>query len=118
MFGIDFQKSTSVHVAHGAIDFRCGIDKLVSVCVSVLKLEPTLPSAIFAFRNRASDAIKILFYDGTGYWLCQKRLSKSKFKNWPAENEPMTQCGLDDFREIISTSVKSKSLNLPWERIK
>jgi transposase len=45
------------------------------------------------FRNRSRTSIKLLVYDGQGYWLCQKRLSTGKFTWWPAQgaNLPMTR---------------------------
>jgi transposase len=36
------------------------------------------------FRNRRSTAVKVLTYDGQGFWLCQKRLSEGRFRWWPA----------------------------------
>ena len=41
---------------------------------------------VFVFRNRRATAIKILAFDGQGYWLCQKRLSASKFRYWPGRS--------------------------------
>jgi transposase len=63
-------------------DFRRGIDGLAQVCRQVLEADP-MSGAMFVFRNRRSTAVKILVYDGQGYWLCQKRLSRSKFRWWP-----------------------------------
>ena len=45
--------------------------------------EQPLSGAIFVFRNRAATAIKLLFYDGQGFWLCTKRLSQGQFRWWP-----------------------------------
>ena len=39
---------------------------------------------MFVFRNRRATAIKVLVYDGQGFWLCQKRLSEGRFRWWPA----------------------------------
>jgi transposase len=39
---------------------------------------------MFVFRNRRGTSVKILVYDGQGFWLCQKRLSKGRFRWWPA----------------------------------
>jgi len=39
---------------------------------------------VFVFRNRRRTAVKILAYDGQGFWLCQKRLSKGHFRHWPS----------------------------------
>jgi hypothetical protein len=40
---------------------------------------------VFVFRNRRATAIKVLVYDGQGFWLCQKRLSAGRFRWWPAD---------------------------------
>jgi transposase len=34
---------------------------------------------VFIFRNQRSNAVKLLTYDGQGFWLCLKRLSKGRF---------------------------------------
>ena len=73
---------TRIWVAREPADFRCGIDGLANVCRTVLKSDP-FSGALFVFRNRRSKSIKILAYNGTGFWLCQKRLSKGRFRWWP-----------------------------------
>ncbi|HEY5522199.1 MAG TPA: IS66 family insertion sequence element accessory protein TnpB [Desulfuromonadaceae bacterium] len=65
-----------------AVDFRKGIDGLAGICRHVLRADP-FSGCIFIFRNRRATAIKTLMYDGQGFWLCQKRLSKGTFKWWP-----------------------------------
>jgi transposase len=69
-------------VAVQPADFRKGIDGLGGVCREVLREDP-LSGCVFVFRNRRASAIKILVYDTQGFWLCQKRLSKGKFRWWP-----------------------------------
>lgn len=63
-------------------DFRKGIDGLAQVCRQVLKQDP-FSGYVFLFRNRKANAVKVLVYDGQGFWLCQKRLSKGRFTGWP-----------------------------------
>ncbi len=63
-------------------DFRKGIDGLAGICRRVLHADP-LCGSVFIFRNRKFTSIKILIYDGQGFWLCQKRLSKGRFSWWP-----------------------------------
>jgi transposase len=65
-----------------AVDFRAGIDGLCRICRQVLGTDP-LGGAVVVFRNRRATAIKLLAYDGQGFWLCQKRLSAGKFHFWP-----------------------------------
>lgn len=69
-------------VAIEPADFRCGIDGLCRVCRQVLDADP-MSGAVFVFRNRRATAVKILVYDGQGFWLCHKRLSAGRFRFWP-----------------------------------
>jgi transposase len=64
------------------VDFRNGIDGLAQLCRGRLGSDP-LSGTLFVFRNRRGSAIKILVYDGRGFWLCQKRLSHGRFRWWP-----------------------------------
>ncbi len=69
-------------VAVEPADFRKGIDGLAGLCRRVLQEDP-FSGCVFVFRNRRATAVKILVYDGQGFWLCQKRLSKGRFRWWP-----------------------------------
>ena len=71
-----------IFVAVEPADFRKGIDGLAQLCKQVLEQDPFC-GAIFVFRNRRATAVKVLVYDGQGFWLCHKRLSESKFRWWP-----------------------------------
>lgn len=77
---------TRIWVAREAIDFRCGIDGLARLSRQVLEADPFC-GALLVFRNKRATAIKILGYDGRGFWLCQKRLSKGRFQWWPEGSE-------------------------------
>ena len=70
-------------VAVEPVDFRKGIDGLRGVCRQFFKLDP-IEGYIFVFCNRRKTAIKILIYDGQGFWLCHKRLSTGRFGWWPS----------------------------------
>ncbi|MDD2731225.1 MAG: IS66 family insertion sequence element accessory protein TnpB [Candidatus Portnoybacteria bacterium] len=67
-------------------DFRQGIDGLCRVCRQELGADP-MTGTVFVFRSRRAKAVKILVYDGQGFWLCQKRLSAGKFRFWPQERD-------------------------------
>jgi transposase len=57
-------------VAIEPVDFRKGIDGLVAVCRQRLQSDP-MSGAWFVFGSRKGRSIKILVYDGQGFWLCQ-----------------------------------------------
>jgi transposase len=77
-------------VAIEPVDFRKQIDGLARVCKDVLKHDP-FSGWVFVFRNRAARALKILVYDGQGFWLCHKRLSCSRFRWWPLPGDGATR---------------------------
>ena len=71
-------------VAVASIDFRAGIDGLARICRAQLAVDPFC-GWLVVFCNRRRTAVKILTYDGQGFWVCHKRLSQGKFPYWPAD---------------------------------
>src|ERR1043166_6451991 len=70
-------------VALEAVDGRKGIDSLAQLCREKLAADP-FSGCLFVFRSRSGTSLKILVYDGQGFWLAQKRLSKGRFMWWPS----------------------------------
>ena len=81
---LQISPSTRIFICNQFVDFRKGIDGLASVCRNKLDQDPH-QGALFVFRNRTRSSIRCLIYDGQGFWLCTKRLSKGKFQWWPEE---------------------------------
>jgi transposase len=67
-------------------DFRRGIDGMASVCRERLASDPFSGTA-YVFRNKRGTAVKVLVYDGQGFWLCHKRLSTGRFCRWPSSSD-------------------------------
>jgi hypothetical protein len=65
-------------VAVEPVDFRKGIDGLAAVCRQTLRDDP-FSGALFVFINKSRQALRVMVYDGDGFWLCHKRLSKGHF---------------------------------------
>jgi len=86
---IQITPQTRVLVAVDPIDFRRGIDGLARVCRESLGADP-FSGAIFVFRSKRGTAIKLLVYDGQGFWLCHKRLSEGRFRFWPSRTNGST----------------------------
>lgn len=72
-----------IYIAINSVNFRKGIDGLVGVCKQQLQSDP-FSGYVFVFANKLKTSVKILNYDGNGFWLCQKRFSQGKIKWWPA----------------------------------
>jgi transposase len=65
-------------------DFRKGIDALAQLCRAELQADP-FSGVVFVFRNRRGTSVRILNFDGQGFWLCTKRLSSGRFRFWPSK---------------------------------
>jgi len=81
-------------VAVEAIDFRNGIDGLAGICRNQFQKDP-LSGCVFVFRNRRGTSLKVLVYDGQGFWLCQKRLSKGRFRWRPERGDSGALAGME-----------------------
>jgi len=80
---IQVAANATVVVMHEPISFRNGIEGTAAVARTVLQREP-MDGALFVFRNKQGHMLRVLFYDGGGFWLCTKRLSKGRFSAaWP-----------------------------------
>ena len=73
-------------VAVESVDFRKGIDSLAELCRQKLGADP-FSGCLFVFRSRRATSIRVLVYDGQGFWLATKRLSKGRFRWWPQMTE-------------------------------
>jgi transposase len=69
-------------VAVEPCDFRKGIDGLARVCRAELASDP-FSGTVFVFHNRRATSVRILVFDGQGFWLATKRLSSGRFRFWP-----------------------------------
>jgi transposase len=78
-----------VLVAVESVDGRKGIDSLAALCRSQLHADP-FSGCLFIFRSRSGISIRILVFDGQGFWLATKRLSKGRFQWWPEGGESQT----------------------------
>src|SRR2546430_17616091 len=82
MFGIG--PATRIYLAAGATDMRKGFEGLYGLVRDQLQLEP-LSGHIFIFTNAQRNRLKLLFWDGSGLWVCAKRLERGRFRWPPAE---------------------------------
>jgi transposase len=79
MFGVG--PATRIYLAAGATDMRKGFEGLYGLVRDQLQVEP-LSGHIFIFSNAQRNRLKLLFWDGSGLWVCAKRLEKGRFR-WP-----------------------------------
>lgn len=101
-----------------AVDFRKGIDGLCGVCREVLNSDP-FGGCVFVFRNKSGTSIKILVYDGQGFWLCQKRLSRGRFRWWPqGETDTLRKLLVHELQLLIWNGNPSEGQVAPlWKKL-
>ena len=80
MFGMG--AATRIYLAPGATDMRKGFDGLYGLVRDQLLCDP-LSGHVFLFSNAQRNRLKIIFFDGTGLWVCAKRMEKGR-AYWPA----------------------------------
>ena len=83
MFGMG--PATRIYLAAGTTDMRKGFEGLYGLVRDRLLLEP-LSGHLFLFSNAQRNRLKLLFWDGSGLWVCAKRLEKGRFRWPPAAN--------------------------------
>jgi transposase len=81
------------------IDFRKGIDGLAASC-KLLELDP-FSGYLFVFRNKSGTSLKVITYDGQGFWCCHKRLSKGKFRWWPNADKPLHPLAAHELQALL-----------------
>jgi transposase len=79
MFGLGL--ATKIYVAVEAVDTRKGFEGLYGLVRDSLGQDP-LSGHLFLFTNKSRTRLKALVWDGSGLWVCAKRLEKGRFR-WP-----------------------------------
>lgn len=97
----------AVWLALGASDLRGGIDSLLALVLQAFSAGAQ-PHHAYVFANRRADRLKVLLYDGSGMWLCTRRLQAGSFA-WPREptgTMALTRAQLDWL-----------VVGLPWQKL-
>lgn len=97
-----------IWLALGASDLRGGLDKLLALVVRGFAAGAQAHHA-YVFANRRADRIKVLVYDGTGLWLCTRRLQSGAGFAWPRQASGSIELTREQFDWLVA--------GLPWQRI-
>ena len=90
MFGLG--AATRIYVAVGSTDMRKGFEGLYGLVRDQLGLDP-LSGHLCLFCNKGRNRLKVLYWDGSGLWICAKRLERGRF-SWPSDGEQSTRVTL------------------------
>ncbi|MDQ2833462.1 MAG: IS66 family insertion sequence element accessory protein TnpB [Acidobacteriota bacterium] len=103
-------------VAIESVDGRKGIDGLVQLCRERLLADP-FSGCVFVFRSRRATSIQMLSYDGQGFWLAQKRLSKGRFVWWPSGSGPARTIEAYQAQLLLAAGNPDTQAAPMWRRI-
>lgn len=114
MFGIG--PATRIYLAAGATDMRKGFEGLYGLARDRLQCEP-LSGHVFLFCNRERNRLKVLFWDGSGLWVCAKRLPKGRFR-WPEAVGDQAKVILtqEEFAMLLGGIDLAQTRRRPWYR--
>lgn len=79
----NFSSSLKIHLCVAPTDMRKSFNGLYAIAKHELGKNP-MDGSLFLFANRRRDRVKLLYWDGTGFWVLAKRLEKGTFW-WPGQ---------------------------------
>jgi transposase len=114
MFGIG--PATRIYLAAEATDMRKGFEGLYGLARDRLNCEP-LSGHVFLFSNAKRNRLKMLFWDGSGLWVCSKRLEKGRFR-WPEAASGATRVTLshEELALLVGGIDLASVRRRPWYR--
>ena len=96
---LNVSSATRVLVATTPVDLRGSFNRLYSLVVEQLKEKP-LSGHLFVFTNRRRNRLKVLYWDGSGLWVCAKRLERGRF-TWPVSELGQVSLRSEEFSALI-----------------
>jgi transposase len=91
--------ATRVLVAISPVDLRGSFNRLYGLVTEQLKQDP-LSGHVFVFTNRRRTRLKLLYWDGSGLWVCAKRLERGRF-TWPRSEQSQVSLRGEAFSALI-----------------
>lgn len=113
---ITISQNSDVFVATKPVDFRKGINGLCGICRQQFNQDPS-SGAYFVFTNKRKKALKIIYFDGSGYWLFVKRISSGRLPWWPKGKE----LSKEDARVVMTLALggnpQSAEFGKDWKKL-
>jgi transposase len=88
-------------------DMRGGIDSLLARVVRSFCGGAVMHSA-YLFTNKSANRLKVLVYDGSGIWLCTRRLQSGRFV-WPKNELGQISISAQQLQWLIAGA--------PWQQM-
>ena len=97
-----------VFIATRPVDFRKGAEGLAALVRDVMHADP-FDGAVYVFRGKRADRVKLVFWDGTGACLFAKRLEDGDFR-WPKIDDGVMRLSAAQLSALIE--------GLDWRRVR
>ena len=110
--------ATRIYLAAGTTDMRKGFEGLYGLVRDRLSCDP-LSGHVFLFCNAQRNRLKLLFWDGSGLWVCAKRLEKGRF-GWPAAAGEETKVTLtqEELTLLVGGIDLTQTRRRAWHRVR
>lgn len=109
-----------IFVAFDPIDFRCGMNRLAQMAKDIFAEDPQ-SGVLFVFRNRRQSEVKMLVYDGSGYYLIHRRLSSGRLGFWPKtllqQKEPGIMVESSELLVLLRGGDPRGTIPESWKRV-
>ena len=96
-----------VLVATKPVDFRKGAEGLAALVRETMNADP-FSGAVYVFRAKRADRVKLIYWDGTGVCLFAKRLEDGKFR-WPSVQDAVMRLSAAELSALLE--------GLDWKRV-
>ena len=104
---IGLSGTVRVLVATNPVDFRKGAEGLAALVREQMQADP-FSGAVYVFRAKRADRVKLIYWDGTGVCLFAKRLEDGKFR-WPNVQDGVMRLSAAEFSALLE--------GLDWRRV-
>mgnify|MGYP000123684720 CR=1 FL=1 len=89
------------------VDMRCGIDRLSALVLNA-SVAGVAPRTAYLFCNRSGTRLRVLVWDGLGFWLCARRLERGRFV-LPATDADRVELSAEQFAWLAA--------GVDWQRL-
>ena len=93
-------REVRIFIRPGYTDLRKASNGLTVIVQEEMEQDP-FSGSVYVFCNRERKLIKAVYWDKSGFWLCQKRLEKEKYP-WPQTKEAVRELKAEELKMLLA----------------
>jgi transposase len=114
---IQVSPGATIYLAESPIRFTSRLKGTLAICRDLLTLEP-MEGAYIVFRNQSGTMLRVLFYDGDGFWLCEKTFSQGRIGRWSTTGDALVPLSARDLAVLLWRGDAAGAAFPPfWKRV-